>query len=59
MNRDIKLIRDAVAREGKVVGNSVVVPADFFDRLNANLNAGRTEGFVDAIVRQIVEGSKP
>ncbi len=38
MKKDFKTIRDAVAREGRVEGNQVVVPDDFFDRLNAALN---------------------
>lgn len=38
MNRDIKMIQDALAREAKMVDGQCVVPGDFFDRLNAALN---------------------
>ena len=38
MNKDVKLIQDMIAAEGKMEGDQMVVPADFFDRLNAALN---------------------
>lgn len=40
-NRDIKLIQDALAKEGRFENGQCVVPDDFFDRLNAALNPPR------------------
>jgi len=52
--KDIQTIREAVAREGKVVGGQVVVPNDFFDRLNDDLNP-RGESVFDVLLRMAAE----
>jgi hypothetical protein len=50
MNKDIKLIQDALASEGRVDGNTVVVPNDFFDRLNRALNPPGQRSVLDDLL---------
>lgn len=54
MDKDAKIIRDAVAREGRIEGDHVVVPNDFFDRLNAVLNPPR-QG--PSIIEQLIQAA--
>lgn len=50
MNPDIKMIQDALMREGHIEGDYVIVPEDFFFRLNRALNPPR-----ESILDQLIE----
>jgi hypothetical protein len=52
-NRDIAMIQEALKREGKIEGGDLVVPADFFTRLNAELNK-KPPGY-KSIIDKLVE----
>jgi hypothetical protein len=58
-DRVLKLIQDAVAREGHLDENGrVVVPEDFFDRLVQQLNArpSETKDILDILLEKIRHG---
>lgn len=40
-SREIAMIQNALAKEGRIEGDHVVVPEDFFTRLNQQLNADK------------------
>jgi hypothetical protein len=50
---EIHLIQDAPAKQGHVESDTLVVPSDFFDRLNAKLNEKQTgcQGILDELLR--------
>lgn len=50
--RDIKTIQDALEAEGKPDGfGGVIVPEDFFQRLNAKLNERQGPGIIEQLLQ--------
>ncbi len=50
-NRRIeRIVKDAFAKEGRIEGDHVVVPADFFTRLNAMLNPKPRTSILDMLL---------
>lgn len=47
---EIKIIQDAIAREGRVEGDHLVVPNDFFDRLGMALNPPGQRSTLDLLL---------
>ena len=50
MNKEIKMIQKALKDEGRMENGQLVVPNDFFNRLNAALNSTPRRSVIDMIL---------
>ena len=50
MNRDIKLMQDMLEAEGKMEGDTMVVPNDFFQRLGEAINPPGQRSTLDLLM---------
>lgn len=51
-NREIKMIQDALAKEGRFENGQCVVPDDFFERLNAQLNQRQGPSILEQLLQK-------